>query len=132
MPQVCFARTKRCLSVSTSSFISGFVPGTAAQEGDPLDVLLLSGHGIPVGTVVPGRIVSVLEAEQIEEKVRNRNDRVIAIPWDMVSHGPMLPEISFDQALKQAVAKFFSNTMRLKGRVSGPADLHPHAAGSKS
>jgi len=71
MPQVCFARTKRCLSVSTSSFISGFVPGTAAQEGDPLDVLLLSGHGIPVGTVVPGRIVSVLEAEQIEEKVRN-------------------------------------------------------------
>ena len=52
-------------------FNFGFAPRTAAQDGDPLDVLLLSGHGIPVGAVVPGRIVSALEAEQIEEKVRN-------------------------------------------------------------
>lgn len=66
--------------------------------------------------MVAGRIVSVLEAEQIEEKVRNRNDRVIAIPWDLVSHGPMLPKISFDQALKQSIAMFFSKYNEAQGK----------------
>ena len=98
----------------------GFVPGTAAQDGDPLDVLLLSSHGIPVGTVVPGRILSVLEAEQTEKKVKNRNDRVIAIPWDMVSHGPMLPKLSFDPALKHAIAMFFRKYNEAQGKGFRP------------
>jgi inorganic pyrophosphatase len=111
-------RTHKAMPVGFEfAFNFGFVPGTAAQDGDPLDVLLLSGHGIPVGTVVPGRILSVLEAEQIEKKVKNRNDRVIAIPWDMVSHGPMLPEISFDQALKHAIAYPLLQSLR-NGKAS--------------
>src|SRR5262249_14189693 len=101
-------------------FNFGFVPGTVAQDGDPLDLLLLSAHGIPVGTVVPGRILSVLEAEQIEKKVKNRNDRVIAIPCDMVSHGPMLPEISFDQTLQHAIAMFFSKYNEAQGKSFRP------------
>ena len=110
-------------------FNFGFVPGTAAQDGDPLDVLLLSGHGIPVGTVVAGRIVSVLEAEQIEEKVRNRNDRVIAIPWDMVSHGPMLREICLDQMLKHAIAMFFTKYNEAQGKRFRPLRFTPARRG---
>src|SRR6202007_1497688 len=52
----------------TFPFNFGFVPRTASGDGDPLDVLLLNTHAMPPGTVVLGKITSVLEAEQIEGK----------------------------------------------------------------
>jgi hypothetical protein len=58
-------------------FNFGFIPGTVAGDGDPLDVLLLSNHAMSAGTVVLALILSVLEAEQVESKKRRRNDRLI-------------------------------------------------------
>src|SRR5262249_33762415 len=83
-----------------------------AGDHDPLDVLVLSTHLMPTGTVVVGRIVSVLEAEQVEGKNKERNDRLIVIPWDLVSKSPMLPEISFDKKLKHAITEFFFEVQR--------------------
>jgi inorganic pyrophosphatase len=97
-------------------FNFGFVPGTVAGDGDPLDVLVLSAHVMPAGTVVLGKIVSVLEAEQIEGKERKRNDRLIVIPWDMVAKAPMLPEISFDHGLKRAITEFFVKYNEAQGK----------------
>jgi inorganic pyrophosphatase len=97
-------------------FNFGFVPNTVAGDGDPLDVLLLSSHAIPVGSVVLARIVSVLEAEQVEGNDGNRNDRIIAVPWDTVTDGPMLPEISFDKPLKRAITEFFKTYNEAQGK----------------
>ena len=97
-------------------FNFGFVPGTVAGDGDPLDVLVLSTHLMPTGTVVVGRIVSVLEAEQVEGKNKERNDRLIVIPWDLVSKSPMLPEISFDKKLKHAITEFFTKYNEAQGK----------------
>jgi len=58
----------------------GFVPSTLGDDGDPLDVLVLADEALPVGVVVPARIVGVIEAEQQDEgEAAERNDRLIAV-----------------------------------------------------
>lgn len=44
----------------------GFVPSTRAEDGDPLDVLLLMDDPAFVGCLVPARLLGVIEAEQTE------------------------------------------------------------------
>ena len=63
----------------------GFLPSTLGDDGDPLDVLVLADAALPVGAVVPCRIVGVIEAEQQDEGgPPERNDRVLAVA--QVSH----------------------------------------------
>lgn len=61
----------------------GFVPGTAAADGDPLDAIVVwDGTSYP-GVVLGCRLLGVLEVEQNNRKdprKRERNDRLIAVP----------------------------------------------------
>src|SRR5438309_393001 len=57
----------------------GFIPSTCADDGDPLDVLVLLDEPVQPGTVVPARLVGILEAEQSEDGKTVRNDRVLAV-----------------------------------------------------
>ena len=62
-------RAHKALPVGfTFPFNFGFVPNTIAGDGDPLDALILSGYELPPGSIVVGKIISVLEAEQVESK----------------------------------------------------------------
>jgi inorganic pyrophosphatase len=101
-------------------FNFGFVPGTVGGDGDPLDVLLLSSHSLVIGTVVSAQIVAILEAEQIEAKVRKRNDRVIAVPWNTVSNTAMIPTIALDVRLKRAITDFFREYNEVQGKRFAP------------
>ena len=59
----------------------GYVPSTMAEDGDPLDVLLLMDAPAFVGCLVAARLIGVIEAEQVEAGARRveRNDRLIAV-----------------------------------------------------
>jgi inorganic pyrophosphatase len=58
----------------------GFVPSTLGEDGDPLDVLVLMDEAVPVGSVVPCRLVGVVAAEQKERDGEAvRNDRLLAV-----------------------------------------------------
>jgi inorganic pyrophosphatase len=97
-------------------FNFGFVPGTIGGDGDPLDVLLLSGYSFAMGTIVSAQIVAILQAEQAEARVRQRNDRVIAAPWDAVANAVMIPAIAFDARLKRAITDFFREYNEAQGK----------------
>jgi inorganic pyrophosphatase len=56
----------------------GFIPSTLAEDGDPLDVLLLADEPAFPGCLVGARLLGVLEAEQIERGESTRNDRLVA------------------------------------------------------
>ncbi len=56
-------------------FDFGFVPSTAGEDGDPLDVLLLMDEPAFAGCLVTSRLIGVIEAEQTEEGKAERNDR---------------------------------------------------------
>jgi inorganic pyrophosphatase len=60
-------------------FDIGFVPSTRAEDGDPLDILVLMDAPVFPGCIVPSRLVGVIEAEQTEDGKTERNDRLLAV-----------------------------------------------------
>ena len=61
-------------------FDFGFVPSTTGGDGDPVDVLLLIDEAVPAGTLVPSRLIGVIEATQTERDGSSmKNDRLIAV-----------------------------------------------------
>jgi len=57
-----------------------FIPSTAGDDGDPLDVLVLIDAPVAPGTIVPSRLIGVIEATQTEKDGESvENDRLIAI-----------------------------------------------------
>jgi inorganic pyrophosphatase len=41
----------------------GFIPQTLCEDGDPLDILVMSTHPLPVGSMVDVRVIGVLDME---------------------------------------------------------------------
>jgi inorganic pyrophosphatase len=101
-------------------FNFGFLPSTRGGDGDPLDVLLLTDFILPTGAVILGKLIAVLEAEQVDRKQKQRNDRLIAIPVEVTSHEPMLPVVAFSGGLKKAVREFFVKYNELQNRTFRP------------
>jgi inorganic pyrophosphatase len=64
----------------------GFIPRTLADDGDPIDVLVLMDEPAPVATVVPCRLLGVIEASQAKNGKRERNDRLVAVATESHFH----------------------------------------------
>src|SRR5579859_6582363 len=61
----------------------GFIPKTKGEDGDPLDVIVISEFTSFPGVIIECRIIGGITAEQSEEKGSKkmiRNDRFLAIP----------------------------------------------------
>jgi len=58
-------------------FDFGSIPSTSADDGDPVDVLVLMEEPSFPGCLVPVRLVGALEAKQTVEGKTGRNDRLI-------------------------------------------------------
>ncbi|MGY4382712.1 inorganic pyrophosphatase [Bradyrhizobium sp. i1.3.6] len=58
----------------------GFIPSTKAEDGDPLDVLIIHDAQTFPGVVLRCRPVGILEVEQKSKGKKERNDRVFAVP----------------------------------------------------
>ena len=58
----------------------GFIPATMAEDGDALDVMVLTGGALPSGTLVSVRPVAILRMEQEEDGKMVRNDRLVGVP----------------------------------------------------
>jgi len=64
----------------TYPYCWGFLPGTRGDDGDPLDVFVLTDAPTFPGVVIECRLVGVLRLEENGKKRRERNDRLIAVP----------------------------------------------------
>jgi inorganic pyrophosphatase len=61
----------------------GFIPKTKGEDGDPLDVIVISEFNSFPGVIIECRIIGGMKAEQSkgeDSKEMIRNDRFIAIP----------------------------------------------------
>jgi inorganic pyrophosphatase len=55
----------------TFPFDFGFLPSTKGDDGDPLDILILSDDPTFVGCLVHAKLLGVIEAEQTQNGKRN-------------------------------------------------------------
>lgn len=95
----------------------GFIPSTRAEDGDPLDAIVIHDAATCPGLVMRCKLLGVLQMLQQTKYDRTRNDRVIAVPED--SHRErelhdvqgLLPEV------KQELEKFFAATDELQAKT---------------
>ena len=57
----------------------GFVPSTKAEDGDPLDVLVLMDEAAFPGCLVACRLIGAILGQQDEDGTTVENDRLIAV-----------------------------------------------------
>ena len=58
----------------------GFIPGTAADDGDELDMLILCDEPLAIGILLEVRLLGALRATQVQSGKTIRNDRLVGVP----------------------------------------------------
>jgi len=94
----------------------GFVPQTKAQDGDPLDVLLLMDAPAFTGCIVEARIVGVIEAEQSEDGKKTRNDRVLAVATESHIHADIKEPKDLNSSMIEELESFFVAYNKARGK----------------
>lgn len=92
----------------------GFIPDTKADDGDPLDVLVLSDEPMFPGCQVQCRIVGVLKANQREDGKQNRNDRLIAVAEGSVLYEGVDEVSDLQPTVLGQIEQFFTNYQRAR------------------
>src|SRR6202790_5777779 len=71
-----FTLAKPLFAGLTYPYDWGFIPSTQAEDGDPLDVLVIHDAGTYPGLVLRCKPIGVLEVLQTTKGGKERNDRV--------------------------------------------------------
>lgn len=89
----------------------GFVPGTKAEDGDPLDALVLSDAPVYPGVVIACRPLGVVLLDQKTKKGgRERNDRLVLVPVTADRHGELEDPDSLSARMRDEIEHFFLST----------------------
>lgn len=109
-------------------FDFGFIPGTLGQDGDPLDVLVISTLGTFTGCALDCRIIGAIKADQWErDGNKTENDRIIAVPTVDQNMAKIATIHDLEHELITQIGQFFINYNELAGksfkikRLTGPA-----------
>jgi inorganic pyrophosphatase len=106
-------------------FDFGFIPGTQGEDGDPLDVLVISEYqGFP-GCVMDVRIAGCLQATQTKGKKPIRNDRFIGILEQSTAYDRIMSIEELPDTLIDSIKLFFSTYLQAEGKsVHWETDLN--------
>src|SRR5579863_8188335 len=94
----------------------GFVPSTEADDGDPVDVLVLMDEPAFPGCVLSCRIIGVIEGEQNSKGGKERNDRIIAVEQDAHSWADIKTVDDLGRQFCRELEEFFVNYHNLSGQ----------------
>ena len=101
----------------TYPFDWGFVPGTRAEDGDPVDAMVFWDVATYPGVVIVCRALGVVRVEQnrADGRGRERNDRILAVPVaaprETRSRIAELPE-----RVRQELEEFFRMAVLFRGK----------------
>jgi inorganic pyrophosphatase len=118
-----FDEELRCFKVSRVlplglrfPFDFGSVPGTCAEDGDPLDVLVLLDAPMFPGCLVTTRLIGGFRARQREGRRMIRNDRLIAVPETPVNPALIRSIDALPVAVLHDIEHFFRSYNQAQGR----------------
>lgn len=119
-------KLKRVLPAGmTFPYDFGFVPQTEADDGDPVDVLVLMDDAVFPGCLILCRLIGVLECEKEDPQGKKvRNDRLIAVEQGEQQLYAKVNDIrDLPEALLQQIGHFFVSYHQLRGNrfhILGP------------
>lgn len=105
-------------------FDFGFIPSTVAEDGDPLDILILMDEPAHVGCVLTVRLIGFIEAEQKEDGKTTENDRLIGVAVHSYAHGEIQSISQVNKSLLEQVEEFFISYNKSRGKKFSVKGLH--------
>jgi len=97
-------------------FDFGFIPGTKGEDGDPLDVMVISEFKSFPGCVMDCRMIGCLKAQQVRREKTIRNDRFLAIPEQTIVFENVLSIEDLPPTLLMEIESFLTTYMHLEGK----------------
>jgi inorganic pyrophosphatase len=94
----------------------GFLPQTIADDGDPIDVLLLMDEPAFTGCSVRAVLIGVIEGEQLDGKKRVRNDRLLAVAEANHMYSNIRNLADLPKQFLNELEDFFVNYHNLEGK----------------
>jgi inorganic pyrophosphatase len=115
----------------------GFLPQTMAEDGDPIDVLLLMDVPAFPGCLIPARLIGVMEGEQVEDLPggkkngggksakkagqkggvkKTRNDRLMAVAQATHAFANIQKLADLPEQFRTELEAFFVNYHGLEGK----------------
>lgn len=114
-------------------FDFGFIPGTLGEDGDPLDVIVISEQGSFSGCMMECRVIGAIKAVQTElDGQRMENDRYLVIPetstvFKNIVEAKQLPDSVLDE-----LKNFFISYNQQAGKSFNPFRLMNSNQGLKT
>lgn len=106
----------------------GFIPSTLAEDGDPVDVLVLMDEPAFPGCLLKCRLIGIIEGEQFDKKNTRRNDRIVAVEQANHSYAFVRHLDDLGKKFVNELEEFFVNYHELTGKqfrvldVRGPGE----------
>jgi len=113
-----FFKLKRVLPAGTFfPFDFGFIPHTKGEDGDPLDVMVISDYPSHTGCVIECRVIGVFEVVQKEKRQKPvRNDRIFAVPRVSLNYSEIKKIEDLSDNLIKEVSHFFEYYTTMAGK----------------
>lgn len=88
-------------------FNYGFVPGTLAGDGDPIDILVLSSKPVVPGVVIPCKPIGMLEMED----EAGPDSKIVAVPLEKINppFGKWNDVNDIPQKIRDEIKHFFEH-----------------------
>ncbi len=111
-----FILSKSLLTGLTYPHDWGFVPSTKAEDGDPLDIMVIHDAATLPGLVLACRVIGILQIEQKSKKKTERNDRLFAVPRRSHSERALKDIADLTKPIREELEKFFIATDELEDK----------------
>jgi inorganic pyrophosphatase len=122
-----FTLAKPLLAGLTYPYDWGFIPSTKAEDGDPLDALIIHDAATYPGLVLTCKPIGILHVIQKKAGKMERNDRVFVVPDRSPFEGDLKDIRRLPKRAKDELERFFEATNALEdkqlkfGKWGGPA-----------
>ncbi|HEX3684021.1 MAG TPA: inorganic diphosphatase [Bryobacteraceae bacterium] len=99
-------------------FDFGFIPSTEAEDGDPLDLILLMDEAAHVGCLLNVRLIGVIKVLQTEEGKQTENHRLLAVAVRSVEYKDVQTVSDLPKSFTEQISEFLG----LYNKNSGKQD----------
>ncbi|AFZ70306.1 inorganic pyrophosphatase [Caldisphaera lagunensis DSM 15908] len=111
--ETCLVKVDRFLYTSMSyPFNYGFIPGTKSEDGDPIDLLLISREPIMPGSIIEAKPIGML----IMQDEEGPDSKIIAVPKEKLDpiYGSWNNVNDIPDFLKKKISHFFEHYKELE------------------
>jgi inorganic pyrophosphatase len=98
----------------------GSIPMTYAEDGDALDVLVISEVPSFAGCLITGKLIGTISGEQTEKEKTIRNDRLLAVPITPANPALFAHIDDLPDAWLKEIEHFFVSYNQTEGRQYKP------------